>query len=129
MSQNQQDNKNEHPMESEEAARLRIQQVQSLKQQSQTGGLEFRAYLPPRLAEWVLDMVGKGIFVDPSEAVFVFMGQAKDIEPHEDIKREILRRRLEQAENRKTYTSEEVKEYLEERAKYRTDPAIWNKIS
>ena len=55
---NQQDNKNGHPMESEEAARLRIQQVQSLKQQSQTGGLEFRAYLPPRLAEWVLDMVG-----------------------------------------------------------------------
>lgn len=44
-----------------------------LRQQASEGGLKFEAYLPSGLAEWVLDMVEKGIFRDPAEAVFVYM--------------------------------------------------------
>ena len=37
----------------------------------------------------------QGVFVDPSEAVFVMLGEQKDLEPHDDLRREILRRSLE----------------------------------
>jgi len=66
-------------MESDETARQRVEQAR-VKPQSSRGGLKFEAYLTPDLAVWVLDMVEQGIFLDPSEAVFVFMGQAKDME-------------------------------------------------
>jgi len=116
-------------IESDETAQRRIEQARRLKKQASTGGLGFEAYLTPDLAVWVLDMVERGIYLDPSEAIFVLMGQAKDIAPHDDIKREILSRRLEAAENGSSYTPEEVRQHLEETKKTRTDPAIWEKIS
>jgi antitoxin ParD1/3/4 len=85
---------NKHWMETEETAQQRITQARLLKEGARTGGLKFEAYLTPDIAEWVLDMVEQGDFIDPSEAVFVFMGQAKDIEPHQDLKEEIFRRRI-----------------------------------
>ena len=120
-------------MENENTANQRIEQANALKMQASTGGLSFETYLTPDLAVWVLDMVEQGIFIDPSEAVFVLMGQAKDIESHEDLKRGLLKRRLEesieQAENGQSYTPEEVKQHMKDVIKNRTEPAVWQKIS
>lgn len=124
---------NKHWLETNETAQQRIDQARSLKKQAKTGGLKFEAYLTPDLAEWVLDMVEDGVFVDPCEAIFVYMGQAKDIEPHVDLKQEILRRRIQDgvddAEAGRTYTVDEVKQHLEEVRRRRTVPAVWEKIS
>ncbi len=124
---------NKHWIETDETAQQRIDQARSLRDQAKTGGLKFEAYLTPGLAEWVLDMVEDGIFLDPCEAVFVYMGQAKDIEPHDDLKEEILKRRIQQgvddAEAGRTYTADEVKQHIEEVRRRRTDPAVWRKIS
>ena len=60
------------------------------------------------------------------------MGQAQDIEPHDDLKEEILKRRIQQgidsAEAGKTYTMDEVKQHLKELEERRTAPAVWQKI-
>ena len=124
---------NKHWKKTDETAQQRIDQARSLKDQAKTGGLKFETYLTPDLAEWVLDMVEEGIFIDPCEAVFVYMGQAKDIEPHDDLKKELLRRRIHEgiddAEDRRTYTADEVQQHLEEVRRRRTAPAIWKKIS
>lgn len=68
-----------HWLETDKTAQQRVDQARSLKEQAKTGGLKFEAYLPSSLAEWVLDMVEDGVFLDPCEAIFVYMGQAKDI--------------------------------------------------
>ena len=124
---------NKHWIETDDTAQQRIDQARSLKDQAKTGGLKFETYLTPDLAEWVLDMVEEGVFIDPCEAVFVYMGQAKDIEPHDDLKKELLRRRIQEgiddAEDRRTYTADEVQQHLEEVRRRRTAPAIWKKIS
>jgi hypothetical protein len=124
---------NKHWIETDETAQQRIDQARRLKDQAKTGGLKFEAYLTPDLAGWVLDMVEEGIFVDPCEAIFVYMGQAKDIEPHDDLKEEILRRRIQEgiddAEGGRTYTADEVKQHLEEVRRRRAAPAVWKKIS
>ena len=124
---------NIHSFESKETAQQRIEQARELKKQAATGGLRFEAYLTSDLAMWVLDMVEKGIFIDPSEAVFVFMKQAKDIEPYDDIKKELLKRRLEEGEkdieNGRFLTAEEAQARLEKLKEGRTEPAIWHKIS
>ena len=120
-------------IESDETAKLRIEQARGLKELAKTGGLKFEAYLPGDLGVWVLELVERGVFLDPSEAVFVFMQQAKDIEPHDDIKREILKRCLDEAEKEieagNYYTAEEVRERLDKYKKERTEPVVWNKIS
>ena len=71
-----------------------IAQARTLREQARKGGLRFEAYLPPNLAEWVLDLVEEGVFTDPGEAVFVILGEHKDLEPHADLREEILRRSL-----------------------------------
>jgi hypothetical protein len=123
---------NKHWMETEETAQQRIDQARLLKEGARTGGMKFEAYLTPDLAEWVLDMVEQGDFTDPSEAVFVFMGQAKDIDEHQDLKQEVFKRRIAQgieaAENGDVYTSEEVWEHLDKVMKEKTEPVVWQKI-
>jgi len=37
--------------------------------------LRFEAYLPPQLAEWLLERIEKGVFLDPREAVFVLLDE------------------------------------------------------
>ena len=122
---------NRHWVETEEMARQRIKQAHDLKEQAGRGGLRFQAYLPPELAEWVLNMVEKGVFVDPSEAVFKFMRQAQDIEPHDDIKREILKRSLEAAEKDikkgRLHSEEETMTEINEMAEDNAQPAVWHK--
>jgi len=71
-----------------------VAQAKALRQQAAEGGLRFEAYLPPQSAEWLLGRIEKGVFLDPSEAVFVVLGEHKDLEPHKDLRQELLRRRL-----------------------------------
>jgi hypothetical protein len=52
----------------EATRRHAIEQAKALREQARAGGLRFEAYLPPDLAEWLLDQIGRGVFVDPSEA-------------------------------------------------------------
>ena len=76
-----------------------IAQAKALREQACKGGLRFEVFLPSGLAEWVLDFVERGVFVDPSEAVFVILGEHKDLEPHRDLRTESLRRSLDAADN------------------------------
>ena len=54
-----------------------IAQAKALREQACKGGLSFEVFLPSGLAEWVLDFVERGVFVDPSEAVFVMLGSRR----------------------------------------------------
>jgi antitoxin ParD1/3/4 len=74
-----------------------IAQARSLREQASKGGLRFEVFLPSGLAEWVLDLVERGVFTDPSEAVFVMLGEHRDLEPHADLREELLRRTLQAA--------------------------------
>lgn len=74
-----------------------VAQAKALRELARNGGLRFEAYLPPALADWVLDLVERGVFADPSEAVFVMLGEQKDLEPHADLRHECLKRTLESA--------------------------------
>jgi Arc/MetJ-type ribon-helix-helix transcriptional regulator len=78
--------------DSPEAETARIAQARALKEQGRKGGLRFEAYLPPDLAEWLLDHIERGVFADPSEAVFVILGEHRELEPHADLRHELLRR-------------------------------------
>lgn len=124
--------KNKLEYETEAAAKKRIEQVGSLKEQTAKGGLKFEAYLPSSLALWILDLVEKGIFVSPSEAVFVLLSQAKDLEPYDDIKQEILRRTLEkrssESELEKAIPAEEAMKRIRESLNDKSEPAVWRKI-
>jgi antitoxin ParD1/3/4 len=107
-----------------------IAQAKALREPACKGGLRFEVFLPPGLAEWVLDFVERGVFVDPSEAVFVILGEHRDLEPHDDLREEILRRSLDAAMNdpRPTITHEEFEEKMRARsAAPRPEPARWRK--
>ena len=102
-----------------------IAQARALKEQARKGGLRFEAYLPFGLAEWVLDFVERGVFADPSEAVFVILGEHRDLEPHADLRREFLKRSLEAAINdpRPSVPLEEAKERM--KTLLAQPPALW----
>lgn len=70
------------------------QQSQVVRDAAAEGGLRFRAYLPPKLALWLLDRIEQGMFVDPSEAVFVLLDEARELEQHSDLRQELLKRRI-----------------------------------
>ena len=75
------------------------------------GGLRFEAYLPPKLALWLLDLIEQGTFLDLSEAMFVILGEHKELEPHADLRQELLKRSIEAAADdpRPGISSEELK--------------------
>jgi antitoxin ParD1/3/4 len=80
------------------------------------------------LAEWGLDFVERGVFTDPREAVFVILGEHKDMEPHADLREENLRRSLEGATNdpRPPIPGEEaMAQIARELAEPRPEPAVW----
>src|SRR5438128_10939397 len=72
-------------------------QAHALKERAAEGGLRFDAYLPLALAEWLLGRIERGIFADPSEAVFVILGEYRELEPHADLREELLRRTVQAA--------------------------------
>jgi Arc/MetJ-type ribon-helix-helix transcriptional regulator len=113
----------------ETLARLKAQGA-TLREQAQAGGLRFEAYLPPRLADWLLAHVERGTFGDPSEAVFVMLGEQEELEPHADLRRELLKRSVQAAmdEPGPRIPAEEVFKEVRERAKKPLpEPAVWRK--
>jgi antitoxin ParD1/3/4 len=106
-----------------------IARAKALREQAEKGGLRFSAYLPPELAGWLLGLVEKGIFHDPSEAVFVILGEHRDLEPHADLRRELLSRSLQAAvdDPRPSIPGEEVFKELKKRIASPQEPAVWEK--
>ena len=124
-------NENQLWIEDENSARARIKQAQDLKPIAAESGLHFETYLTPDLAEWVLDLVERGVFIDPCEAVFCFMQEARELAPHSDLKDELLRRKIAKAEKGEFIPIEDVEAHiaeLEERHKTRPEPVHWHKI-
>jgi antitoxin ParD1/3/4 len=108
-----------------------IAQAKALRKQAAEGGLRFEAYLPPQLAEWLLKRIEKGVFLDPREAVFVLLGEYEDLEPHTDLRQELLRRRLDAAINdpRPSIPAEQVLiELREKMAAPRPEAAVWTRV-
>jgi antitoxin ParD1/3/4 len=107
-----------------------IAQAKALKEQAAKGGLRFEAYVPSDFAEWLLDFVERGVFVDPSEAVFVMLGEYRDLEPHADLRNEVLKRSLEASMNdpSPSIPYEEVKERMGKLlSEPQPEPAVWRK--
>jgi Arc/MetJ-type ribon-helix-helix transcriptional regulator len=105
-------------------------QARDLRDQARAGGLRFEAYLPPDLADWLLARIETGRFADPSEAVLAIVGEFRELEPHEDLRGELLRRRLESAgaDLASTRPADEVFDELQRKlAKPLPEPARWQK--
>ncbi len=96
-----------------------VEQAKRLRNQVAEGGLRFEAYLPPSLALWLLDLIEQGKFLDPSEAVFVILGEHKELEPHADLRRELLKRSIQAAADdpRPGISGKEMKARLREKFK------------
>ena len=109
-----------------------VEQAKRLRNQVAEGGLRFEAYLPPSLALWLLDLIEQDRFLDPSEAVFVILGEHKELAPHADLRRELLKRSIEAAADdpRPGISGEEMKAELREKRKAPLpEPARWEKRS
>ncbi|HET6234573.1 MAG TPA: hypothetical protein VFE41_06330 [Acetobacteraceae bacterium] len=107
-----------------------IAQAKMLREQARTGGLRFEAYLPSSLAEWLLDLIERGLSTDPSEAVFVMIGEQQELEPHADLRKELLRRACQAAidDPRPGIPHEQVMEQMKKRmAAPRPQPAAWRR--
>lgn len=107
-----------------------IAQAGALREQAKKGGLRFEAYLPPGLADWLLGLVEQGTFIDPSEAVFVILGEHKELEPHSDLRRELLHRRLQASldDPGPSIPGEEVfAELRKQLSKPQPEPAAWKR--
>lgn len=104
-------------------------QAKKLRLQAREGGLRFMAYLPPDLADWVLGLVERKIFDSPSHAVFVFLQEQRELEPHGDLLQELLRRRIIAAMNdpRPLRDAREVFAELRERMAAKAPPVLWKK--
>ena len=104
-------------------------QARALREQARKGGLRFDAYLPPSLAEWLLELIERGIFADPSEAVFVILGEHRDLEPHADLRREALKRRVQASidDSHPGYSADEIREHLRKLSAERSPPAEWKR--
>jgi Arc/MetJ-type ribon-helix-helix transcriptional regulator len=116
----------DNPAERAQAGRLR--------EQARMGGLRFEAYLPPALADWLLERVEHGLFADPAEAVFAIVGNFRDLEPHRDLRDELLRRTLERSledvKAGRTLPADEVFDRLQRRySQPRPEPGCWQKIA
>jgi len=71
----------------------------ALKARAAAGGLRFEAYLPPDMAVWLLELIERGTFKDPSEAVFVMVGEQQELAAYPDLRGELLKRTIEDAAN------------------------------
>ena len=107
-------------------------QAEALRDQARTGGLRFEAYLPPALADWMLERIERGIFADPSEAVFAIVRTYSELEPHRDLRDELLGRMLgaSAAELESARRAGEVfAELRRELGNPRPAPARWEKVA
>jgi len=116
--------------DSPEAEAKRMAQARALRDQARAGGLRFDAYLPPSLADWLLAHIERGTFRDPSEAVFVILGEHEELETHADLRRELLSRILQAAmdDPRPGIPADEVLARLKALTdEPRPEPAVWRK--
>lgn len=107
-------------------------QAKRLRDHAAKGGLRFEAYLPSGLALWLLDRIESGKYLDPSEAVFVILGEHEELEPHADLRQELFKRRIQATADdpRPGISAEEMWEKLREVTKEpRQEPATWEKRS
>lgn len=107
-----------------------IAQARELAAQAKEGGLRFEAYLPSDLALWLLGLIERGVFASPSEAIFVMLGEQRELEPHRDLRQEILRRSLQAAmdDPRPLTSGEEVFRTLRKRfSEPLPEPAQWQR--
>ena len=113
-------------------------QAKALREQARAGGLRFEAYLPGSMADWLLAQIERGRFADPSEAVFLIVQNFIEMEPHRDLRDELLRRILDESVRRgledvkagRVRPADEVFDELRrELAKPRREPARWQKIA
>lgn len=108
-------------------------QAQALREQACAGGLRFEAYLIGDQADWLLERVERGMFVDPAEAVFAIVQNFIEMEPHRDLRDELLRRMLESSledvKAGRVHDAEDVFDELRrELAKPQPEAARWEKI-
>ena len=102
--------------------------AEGLRAQAEAGGLRFDVYLPSDLATWLLDKIANGIFFDPSEAVFVMLGEQQDLEAQPDLRSEVFRRSVQAASDDPgpdTPVEEFFQEVEKELARPRPAPATW----
>jgi antitoxin ParD1/3/4 len=107
-------------------------EAEALRAQACMGGLRFEAYLPPALADWMLERIARGMFADPAEAVFAIVGNFRDLERYGDLRNELLRRVLDAsaAELESAGAGDEaLAELHEEIARPRPEPARWEKAA
>jgi Arc/MetJ-type ribon-helix-helix transcriptional regulator len=106
-----------------------IAQAIALLEQAKAGGLRFSVYLPSDLADWLLKLVEHGIFLDPSEAVFVMLQEQQQLAPHQDLRRELLTRTLQAAidDPRPAISSEEALKRMRKLLASSPEPAVWEK--
>ena len=123
-------NEQENDWPSAEMKASSIAQAKALREQAKQGGLRFEAYLPPRLAEWLLGVIEEGTFISPSEAVFVFLGEHQELVPHADLRRELLKRRVQSAidDPRPSISTEAIDKKMRTLvSRPRPEPAVWQK--
>lgn len=104
----------------------------SIRQQAAEGGLTFEAYLPPRLAAWVIGLVEQDVFHSPAEAVFVAMQSFRDLDDHPDVQQELLKRAMQKGidtlEEGASIPAEDVMARLRKAMEGpRAAPAVWDK--
>jgi antitoxin ParD1/3/4 len=107
-----------------------IAQAKALREQAKKGGLRFDAYVPPQLADWLLDLIERGVFSSPSEAAFVILGEHRELEPHADLRGELLKRILQASidDPRPGISGEEFFEKMREKfAAQLPEPAVWKR--
>jgi len=105
--------------------------AKTLREQARLGGVRFESYLPSGLADWLLAKIERGVFVDPSEAVFVMLGEQQDLERFADLREELERRCLQDSLNdpRPRIPHEEVKARLKRLVDTpRPEAAAWMKV-
>jgi antitoxin ParD1/3/4 len=106
--------------------------IAAVRRQAAAGGLRFEAYLPPRLAAWVIGLVEQEVFHSPSEAVFVAMQSFRELEDHPDVQQALLARMLQKGidsvEEDGGIPAEEVMARLRKKMEGpRLEPAVWDK--
>jgi antitoxin ParD1/3/4 len=104
----------------------------SVRRQAAAGGLKFEAYLPPRLAEWVISLVEQEVFHSPAEAVFVAMQSFRELEDHPEVKQALLasmiQKGIDSMEEGGGMPTEEVMARLRKKLEGpRAEPAVWDK--
>jgi hypothetical protein len=113
--------------DSPEGAVRRPAMANALRDRARAGGLHFNAYLAPGLADWLLAHIAEGNFRDPSEAVFVMLGEQQELELHTDLRRAFFERRIQAGMDAGPgIRTEEVFECLREALEApRVEPAAW----